>query len=292
MINFDWPVIGQEKIKKFLAKSMANDKLSHAYLFTGQQHLGKKLLADNFIASVLCHDYHLQNKLKIKELPCGECAFCQQLSKKIHPDVYFLDKEEDKKNITVEQVREMQKLLHMGSFLNSYKIALISQAEDLSESAQNALLKILEEPRPKTILLVLAKDVNYLLPTISSRCQLIKFTAVEQEKIFKHLVSLGASREQARLYAALANGKVGLAINFYQNPDLFKDYLAKTEKVLQLFSTNLADRFMLLEKDLAGFTSNNAKIDYWQQELDSWQLVLRDILIMQNSLEYLITNLY
>ena len=106
MINFNWPVIGQEKIVKFLQKGLANEKLAHAYLFTGQQHLGKQLVVDSFIASVLCHDYHLQNKLKIKELPCGECAFCQQLKKKIHPDVYFLNLEEDKKNITVEQVRE------------------------------------------------------------------------------------------------------------------------------------------------------------------------------------------
>ncbi len=292
MKNFNWPVVGHEKIIQFLQKNIENGKLAHAYLFSGKEHLGKSLLAEQFIASILCNDYNEKNKSKAEILPCGQCVFCSQIAKGIHPDIYFLKKEEDKKNISVEQVREMQKLLQMASFLNSYKIALIENAEDLSESAQNALLKILEEPKPKTILILISSDHNLLLPTIVSRCQLIKFFPVSNEKIFGHLINLGTNREQASIFAALACGQIGLAIDFYKKSDLFNEYLGRIENFLNIFNNNINARFKILEKLLANFKTNLEIIDFLNLQLDSWQLVLRDILAIQNHSEYLIINLH
>jgi DNA polymerase-3 subunit delta' len=236
MDTFSWPIVGHSKIQQFLQKSLVNNKLAHAYLFSGPEHLGKSLLADQFIASILCHDYHQQNNKKAEVLPCQACVFCQQFSRGIHPDVYKLNKEEDKKNISVEQVREMHKFLSLSSFLNSYKIAVIGNAEDLSESAQNALLKVLEEPNPKTILILITSNHNLLLPTITSRCQLVKFRALSAEEIFQHLVSLGSSREQARIFTALANGQIGRAIDYLNKPELFTAYLEKMNQLFGLFN--------------------------------------------------------
>ncbi|MBD3359562.1 MAG: DNA polymerase III subunit delta' [Candidatus Buchananbacteria bacterium] len=292
MKKYNWQTIGHNKIVKILQKSIESNKLAHAYLFSGKEGLGKRFLAEKFINSILCHDYNLQNKQEVKSLPCNDCVFCNQLNKKIHPDVYFLKKEEDKKNISVEQVREMQKVLHMASFLNSYKIALIDSADDLSESAQNALLKILEEPKSKTILLLISSDYKGLLPTIVSRCQIIRFLPLANETIFKHLLELGASREQANLLAALSHGQIGGAINFYKNQDFLNEYIENTKQFLALFNNNISNQFKILDNLLVGFKNNFEINNQLNKELDYWQLVLRDILAMQYNLDNLVINLY
>jgi len=290
MKNYNWGVVGHKKITEFLQKSLEYNKISHAYLFSGKEHLGKTLMAEKFIASILCADYHQNSKLNAEFLPCGACIFCQQLKKGIHPDIYLLKKEEDKKNISVEQVREMQKFLSLTSFLNSYKIALIEKAEDLSESAQNALLKVLEEPTPKTLLLLLCPDSNFLLPTIVSRCQMIKFYPVSQDEIFHHLVSLGATREQARQYSALAFGQIGLAINFYNNPDSFTAYLDKMKQFLKYFEAGLVYKFNIIADNLKDFETLIEKNEFLNDELKLWELTLRDILLCQHGLESYLAN--
>jgi len=293
MQNYSWQVIGQQKIIKYLQKNLANNRLAHAYLLAGAEHVGKSLVAKKFMAAILCQDYHEQNKIKAESYPCGTCIFCQQLAKGNHPDVYFLRKDEEKKNISVEQIREMQKLLYMSSFLNSYKIALIEQAEDLSESAQNALLKILEEPRPKTILILLANNINALLPTIISRCQVLKFLPVSQEEIFHHLLALGANREQAKIFSALALGHIGLAINFYQDQELFSDYMSKMQQFLELFSANTLGKFKIMENLLEEYKAEKGNVEVASSliaDLDFLQTILRDILALQNNLDYLLVN--
>jgi len=291
MENYDWPVVGHKNNIKFLQKSIDNNKLSHAYLFSGKEFLGKKQVADNFMSAVLCHDYNQKNKKEADNYPCGKCVFCQQLEKNIHPDVYFLKKDEEKKNITVEQVREMQKLMHMASFLNSYKICLIEKAEDLSESAQNSLLKILEEPKDKTILIVLSNNINWLLPTIVSRCQVIKFQPLSNDEVFDHLVNLGSSREQARIFSALSHGQIGKAIDYYQKQDLFNNYLDDHKKFFLLFSSNLADRFSILDDLSQGLKTNIELADFFQKELDHWQVIFRDLLLTKNNQPHLLTNM-
>jgi DNA polymerase III subunit delta' len=252
--------------------------------------LGKKQLADEFVNSILCHDYNTINKTPVEKVPCKSCVFCQQLKKGIHPDVFYLKKEEDKKNITVEQVRKIQKILHMASFLNSYKIAIIDNAQDLSESAQNALLKVLEEPKSKTILILITSDHHQLLPTIVSRCQLIKFYSLGEEEIFHHLVDLGASRDQAKIYTSLSHGQIGLAVNYFQDKNYYNQYLSQTEIFLNLFSSKLTQQFKVLDQLLSGFKTNLEKSDYLNKHLDSWALILRDVLLVKNNSTHLVIN--
>ncbi|MBN1325642.1 DNA polymerase III subunit delta', partial [Candidatus Falkowbacteria bacterium] len=246
MSSYNWPVVGHKKITKFLQKCLEQNRLAHAYLFSGQEHLGKTLVTENFIASILCSDYHRANNLEIKSIPCNQCAFCSQLARGIHPDVYFLKREEDKKNISVEQVRKMKEFLSLTTFLNSFKIAIIEHAEELNENAQNALLKILEEPTPKTILILQTPDFNLLLPTINSRCQLLRFYPVPDEEVYHHLINLGEKREQAKIFTALAHGKIGLAINYYKNPEIFTEYLENMKDLLAVFNLKLIDKIKII----------------------------------------------
>ncbi len=292
MSSYNWPITGHQKISQFLQKSLDKNKLAHAYLFSGQEHLGKDLLSKNFIASILCADYHKTNKLEAKAIPCGQCAFCTQLEKGIHPDVYFLNREEDNKNILVEQVREMTKFLNLTSFLNSYKIAVIEHAEEMSESAQNALLKTLEEPAPKTILILITTDYNLLLPTIVSRCQLLRFYPVAEKEIYHHLIDLGEKREQAKILTALAHGQVGLAINYYKNPEIFSEYLTKMNDLLMVFDLKLVDKMKIVDELFSESESNLESTGYLKDSLENWQIILRDVLVMKNNLDDLVINMH
>jgi DNA polymerase III subunit delta' len=287
MKKYNWQTIGHQKTVKFLQKSIDNNKLAHAYLFSGKQNLGKRLLVNEFVDSILCHDH---NKAEGDVLPCRTCVYCDQLKKGIHPDVYFLKKEEDKKNITVEQVREMQKMLYLASFLNSYKFAIIEHAEDMSESAQNAILKILEEPKPKTILILLISDLNLLLPTIVSRCQSIKFYPLSEEKIFHHLTSLGANREEAKVFTSLSHGQIGTAVSFFKNKEIYQEYLKDINEFFVILDSSMNQKFKVLDKLLANFKDNLEKNNYLNSELDSWSLILRDILLIKNNTGHLIVN--
>lgn len=292
MSSYNWPVVGHDKISKFLQKSLEQNKLAHAYLFSGQEHLGKTLITENFIASILCADYHKTNKLDAKSVPCGECVFCAQLKKSIHPDVYFLEREEDKKNIGVDQVRKMKEFLCLTTFLNSYKIAIIKCAEELSESAQNALLKILEEPTPKTILILQVPDYNLLLPTIASRCQLLRFYSVADEEIYHYLVNLGEKREQAKILTALAHGQIGLAINYQKNPEIFSEYLEKMKDLLAVFDLKLVDKMDVVNSLLPASKNNLEPRALLRDYLDKWQIIIRDILFVKNHLNDLVINMH
>ena len=145
--RFSWPILGHQSIVNYLQTSIINQKINHAYIFYGPEHIGKSLVADYFVNSLQCEEFNNKNK----KIPCQKCNACQQIEKGIHPDIYKVNKESDKKNISIEQVRNLQHKLSMRSFLTSYKVAIIDQAESISLEAANSLLKTIEEPTSKTI---------------------------------------------------------------------------------------------------------------------------------------------
>lgn len=184
-------IIGHKNITSFLEKSVKNGEISHAYLFYGPSHLGKKAVASHFAEVILGR-------------PIAN-----------HPDVYLVGRERDEKesklakNISIEQIRELERKLSLSSFLNSYKIGIIEEAETMSEEAANSLLKTLEEPTPKTVIILLSTSTSALPATIVSRCQTLKFLPVAKEKIYDHLLNLGAGRDEARDLSGISFGKPG-----------------------------------------------------------------------------------
>jgi len=196
---FNWEIIGHKKIIHFLETCIQRDNLSQGYLFYGPKSIGKHTLIRRFILNLMCFNAD-ENK---SEIPCMRCEQCRQINKNIHSDVMWIKKEADKKNITVEQIRNLQESLAVHSFFKLYKIAVIENAENLSLAAANALLKTLEEPTSKTILILLAERINRLPKTVLSRVQKIKFLAVSQKEIYDNLLELGAERELANCLAKI-----------------------------------------------------------------------------------------
>ena len=141
-----------------LEKSVKNNKLAHAYLFLGQENLGKMALAKQFVKIAQCGLE--KSEEKINKIPCGECRSCRDIEKNIHPDILIIKPEaQDKKkaskktSIGIGQIRSLQRQLSFYPHSAPYKIAIIDNADKMTQEAANALLKTLEEPSGKAILI-------------------------------------------------------------------------------------------------------------------------------------------
>lgn len=275
MDKFNWQIIGHNKITHFLEQAIKNGSLSHAYLFYGPKSIGKKTLVKKFILNLMCYSSD-PNKSNI---PCEECDQCRQIKKNIHPDVTWIKKENDKKDITVEQIRELQDKLAVHSFFKNYKIAVIENVEQMNLASANALLKTLEEPTKKTILILTSQNVNKIPKTVLSRVQKIKLLPVSTKEIFDHLIKHELTREHANHLANLAAGRPGRALIFLYNKDLWQVYLDQVKNFFSLANTSRINKLKFAEKFLAGKETLVQKVEMITPVLNLWQLIIRDLFL-------------
>lgn len=282
-IQWNWEVVGNKNIVEFLQNNIVKDSPAHAYLFVGPEKIGKKMAVENFTKSLLCADKNNR--------PCGKCNNCRQIEKGVHPDFFYLNRAKDKKNISIEQARELQGKLSLGSFSNSYKIAVIDGADSLSIEAANSLLKTLEEPTRKTILILIAQRTDALPETIFSRCQVLKFLPVAEKDIFNHLIKRGVERYQAKILARLSFGRPGMAIELFDNKELLAECREKTEEFFSLSNGGIGSRFEIID----GLANTKIEKGVLMKNLDfslnMWTIIIRDMLYIKDGLEGLIGNL-
>jgi len=283
-VKFDWPIVGHENISKYLQKSISKDKLTHAYLFSGLKGLGKSTLVRYFISSLLCEN----DKIK----PCQTCPKCEDFFKGIYPDFFSVEKEQDKKNIGIEQIRELKDKLSLGSFLNSYKVALIEDSEYLSQEAGNSLLKTLEEPAGNTIIVLITKDSSLLPETIVSRCQIINFSLVSNGDIYDHLVSLGAKRNLAKDLSNLSGGRPARAIDFFQSEDLLGEYRDGVLQLIKISQGSILEKFKAVDSFIPFTAGSIESVGHLNGVLEVWLSVLRDSILYKNSLPGIMNNIF
>jgi DNA polymerase-3 subunit delta' len=260
-------IVGQEKLVEFfdkLAILSAQEALNGSFILVGPPSSGKKTLATVLAAKLLC-----QAK---SNRPCGECQSCREIKSKINSDLYWLSVAEDKKNISVDEVRGLIRSLSLSSLTYEYKVAIIDQAELLSQGAGNALLKTLEEPNKKTIIVLLVNNLDKLPKTIVSRSQVFNLRPIAPDMVYDWLVGeRGLKRSQAKTLSRLSLGWPGLAIKFAGDEALTKAHLDAAEAFLSAPGLNLTDRLEAVEKLL----KNQEAADI----LPIWQSATRDCLL-------------
>lgn len=272
--KFHWPILGHGQIKKYLQTSIVSNKLGHAYLFYGPESTGKLLMAHYLTASLLCQSIS-------DKKPCQQCTICRQIKKNICADFTVIKKEKDKKNISIKQIRELQHKLSFSSFLTKYKTIIIDDSELMTEEANNALLKTLEEPHLNTIFVLIVKNKKMLPPTIISRCQNISFNLIPLYKIENWLISLGKNKKEAKVIAHLANGRPGLASDFFNNSILLSEQKERIDILLSIIKGGLNEKFNIIKNLFYDGRELNIskRID---KDLDSWLIFFRDILLVKN----------
>ncbi|HPI67318.1 MAG TPA: hypothetical protein PKZ16_02130 [bacterium] len=283
---FSWQLIGHQKITNYLELAITNHRLAHAYLFYGPKQIGKKTLVKKFIQNILCHQAHPEKE----NWPCYTCSHCEHLQKNIHPDVIWLKKETDKKEISIEQIRALQEHLLAHAFFKSYRLAIIEQAELLSPAAANALLKTLEEPAKNVVLILVANQINLPL-TILSRVQKIKMNPVSYHDIYEHLVVNKVDRERARDLAHVAEGRPGRALYFERVPELWSNYQSQVRLFLSLFYLTRRAKLSLAEKLLSHAETLTEKNTLLSPLLNLWEIINRDLILSKLELSDKLINI-
>ena len=283
--NFSWPLVGNEPIKDYLAKVILSGNLSGSYVFSGPDNLGKTTTALHFSRILLCQE----EKTKRAVLPCGHCPACRQFSggadglfgeDSRHGDFHLVKKDKDKKNISIAQIRELNKILGLSSFLNANKIGVIKHAEYLSEDAANALLKTMEEPRANVLIILITSAPDSLPRTIISRSQVVEFKPVPAARLYDYLVQeKKAPRSQALIFSRLAAGRPALASKFFEDEDFYLLYRQRINVLLSFFPADLNSRFNMIDSLFQDVPKGQEQVRTAERILDGWQGVLRDALL-------------
>jgi DNA polymerase-3 subunit delta' len=194
-------IVGHSKQLETLRLALAHGRLHHAYLFVGAAGLGKKTIGLSLAKAIHCSvasgDF------------CGECADCARIQDGNHPDVRLIEPLAGKKEISIQQIRELEKELNLRSFSGNKKIVILDPATLMNLSAQNALLKTLEEPPNDSLLILIAASVGELLPTLRSRCLRVSFAPLARDQVAAFLVSeKKVPVEEAKLLAAMSKGSL------------------------------------------------------------------------------------
>ncbi len=197
-------VYGHHGQKQFFAKVLASRKIAHAYLFFGPVASGKKFFALELARTLLCLAPQENNS-------CGTCESCRLFSSGTHPDFIALSPEEN--SIKIERVREFIKNMYLQRVMSPYKVGLVFEVEKLTEEASNCLLKTVEEPPHESVIILTTSQLHSLLPTIVSRCQLVKFSSRSFEEVRQYLVEkVGVEETRAIRAASLAMGSIDEAL--------------------------------------------------------------------------------
>lgn len=181
-------ILGNDKIKQELIKTVSLNTNSHSYLFIGTDGIGKKLIAREFAKMLLCDGNALSNDVvepKGVGVYCNKCKSCMEFSNNNNPDFFMI--EPNGNSIKIEQIREMQRKIIEEPIISTRKVYIIDDSDKMTKEAQNALLKTLEEPPKFVVIILIGSNENNFLTTIKSRCNIIRFNNIPDDDIKKYL---------------------------------------------------------------------------------------------------------
>ncbi|HRT18270.1 MAG TPA: hypothetical protein P5122_01590 [Candidatus Paceibacterota bacterium] len=251
-------IVGNEKKVDILRQIIKSNNIPHAMIFSGPEMIGKKKIAIEFIKNIFCEEL------------CGECYFCKSIE--YNPDINIISPVDG--NIEIEEIRKAKERLSLKPYYNKIKALIIDDSHLMKSDAQNALLKMLEEPKGDTLIIFITPFREMLLKTIRSRAQEIKFSLVGNEEIEKYLISLGASSKKAKEISLISSGQIGKAINFFEDKSKMDFFNKSIEDIIFLSRSNISQRFQYAEK----LKDDKIKII---EILDIWERFLRREILLK-----------
>jgi len=221
---------GHDRLVQQFAQAAARHRLAHAYLFVGREGVGKRRFALALAKTLLCENRTASpavagtNPLAVEQTTdpgrfaeafaaCDQCPACRWFEAGTHPDFRLLQLPPEKHEFPIELIHEVIRLLSIKPARNQYRVVVLDDADTLNEESANAFLKTLEEPPPRSILILLGTSPDYQLPTIRSRCQIVYFSPLPDAVVADWLRSEGLVKSQAEALriARLAKGSLAQA---------------------------------------------------------------------------------
>jgi len=205
-------ILGNEKAKETLKKSININRISHSYMFLGIEGIGKKLIAKEFAKAILC-----TNRTETGEY-CNKCKSCIEFTSNNNPDYIFIQPKETK--IIIEQIREMQIKVSEKPIISQDKVYIIDDADTMTREAQNCLLKTLEEPPEYVTIILIGKNEENFLTTIKSRCTKLYFQKISKEDL-KQYAQKNEIYEISNELLEIANGSIKKLLEINDNKESY-----------------------------------------------------------------------
>lgn len=275
-------MIGHDWAASFLKQHVDTGGMRHAYLLTGAEGIGKKQLAIRFARSLNC-----ERGLDLCDTASGDttrCRPCSQIEQFAYPDLHLIKPETAGAHISVKQVRELERQIHLKPYESQWRTALLLDFHRATHSASNALLKTLEEPPESVVLILTAPTKEALLPTISSRCEILHLRPISGEVIQAALEKRGASSSLAEELAEISAGLPGRALQLLQDEEMRESRKRWLDDLITLLYSDMTTRFAyassMTEHRDSGWTS--------KQGLELWLGFSRDAMMSSHGAQ---TNL-
>ena len=291
MKNRNWTTIGHEQILEILGKAVELDRISHSFLITGIESVGKMTVALDIARAANCESFN--TKLR----PCAECSQCRRIQSGYHTDVFTYDLEiKDGTNgqlsttVTMEQLREdFLKQIHRKPFEGKARVFIIGSADLMRSEQSNILLKTLEEPPDNTIIILLATGTEDLLETIVSRCQLLQLRPVSTEKVMEAIIDIDSQAEiDNKEIARLSRGRIGWAIRASRDSTVIRALEKYLDSVESAVTGSLEDRFEFSRVLAMGFREDRRIGMYDFDLMLTWW---RDLLMLSIDRDVEIVNI-
>src|SRR5689334_9166572 len=249
-----WNILGHDWAVEMLHQHAARGEFRHAYLFAGPPGLGRRTLALRFAQALNCPTTNAAG------IPCGECRNCKQIEAMQYTDLSIIEPTiKDPNNprelipapngeIRIQQIRELQKTINLKPYQSRHRILIFLRFDQASVEASNALLKTLEEAPSYAILILTAENPEQLLPTIISRCEVLRLRPLKIEEVQNALKKRGLETSQAKLIAHISGGRFGYALRLIDNEALLEKREERLNDLQSLISASRVEKFAYADK--------------------------------------------
>ncbi|WP_430181747.1 DNA polymerase III subunit delta' [Peribacillus simplex] len=258
----------QPQVMTMLQNSIMKNRVAHAYLFEGEKGTGKQDISKTFAKSLLCEAPTAGYK------PCELCRNCKRISSGNHPDVHLIER--DGLSIKKEQIKGLQEEFSKKSVEADRKVYMIADADKMSVGAANSLLKFLEEPSADTVAILMTEQLQRILPTILSRCQVISFKPLSPENVKRKLIEQDLEPQLASVIANITqNVEAGIELS---NDEWFVQAQKIVVKLYEVLKLNSLKALLYLQTDWFTHFKEREQVD---RGLDLLLLIYKDLLYIQ-----------
>lgn len=273
MKKFSWQnILGNAPRIEDLKKILAEEKFPHSVIFSGVEGIGKRKIAENCAAALLCENSKVE--------ACGVCESCRILAAGNHPDFYIVEPEKSKSspNIKIGQIRTLQNEVSLQPNHSACRVVIIDGAEFMNNAAANCLLKTLEEPTGQTIFILTTANRAGLLMTVRSRCITVNFEKISAVEIENALNLRGVENSRAKTISLIADGSFGRALKLEESGG----YEIRND-ALNFLENLLAKKITVEEIFNRGNTFSEDSRENFSDFVTYIQKILRDVLLINQA---------